>query len=98
MACKRWILTSLSMLAALAVVAGCAAPTTPAPAQPTEAAAQVVNVQYWSNGWFPSSISARQSIVDSFNKEYDGRIHVEYVQGNWDDQATYIQSGAAAGG
>jgi hypothetical protein len=39
-----------------------------------------------------------KSLVDKFNKEHEGEIMVEYIQGSWDDQATYIQSGAAAGG
>src|SRR5262245_5178392 len=96
---------SLTLLAALAMLAACAAPATPT-AAPTAApqatvaptAGPVVNVQYWSNGWFPESIGARNAVVDKFNQENAGKIHVEYIQGNWDDQATYIQSGAAAGG
>jgi ABC-type glycerol-3-phosphate transport system substrate-binding protein len=83
----------VSMVLAIVILAGCAAQPTAAP-EPTGP----VKVQYWSNGWFPSSISGRKALVDAFNKEYDGKIQVEYIQGNWDDQATYIQSGAAAGG
>lgn len=55
-------------------------------------------VQYWSNGWFPSSISGRKALVDKFNSEYAGQIQVEYIQGNWDVGETYVQSGVAAGG
>ncbi len=104
---KRLLLSkSLTLLTALVILAACAAPAAPTIAptavpQATTAPAtsqKVVNVQYWSNGWFPESIGARNAVVDKFNQEFKGRIHVEYIQGNWDDQATYIQSGAAAGG
>ena len=108
MVLSKWILRAVTSIAALALVAGCAAPAaspttapqTTAVPQATAAATsqQEVKVQYWSNGWFPSSIAARQSVVDKFNAEYKGRIQVEYIQGNWDDQATYVASGAAAGG
>jgi ABC-type glycerol-3-phosphate transport system substrate-binding protein len=57
-----------------------------------------VVVQYWSNGWFPSSIGGRKALVDKFNKEYEGRIKVDYVQGDWGSGDTYVQSGVAAGG
>jgi ABC-type glycerol-3-phosphate transport system substrate-binding protein len=102
MVLSKWIFRAVTLSAALAIVAGCAAPAaspTTAPQATAAATSQKeVTVQYWSNGWFPESIGARQSVVDKFNQEYKGRIKVEYVQGNWDDQATYIQSGAAAGG
>jgi ABC-type glycerol-3-phosphate transport system substrate-binding protein len=76
------------------IMAACGQAATPT--QPPTAAGPVV-VQYWSNGWFPSSIAGRQALVDKFNQEFSGRIQVQYIQGNWDDQATYIQAGAAAG-
>src|SRR5690242_16915623 len=101
MGLNKRIFRCMTLVATLVIVAACAAPATPtAVPQVTVAATagKVVNVQYWSNGWFPESIGARTAVVDKFNQEYAGRIHVEYVQGNWDDQTTYIQSGAAAGG
>jgi multiple sugar transport system substrate-binding protein len=104
MATKKWM-TLIAMLFVLSLVAGCGAAPTAAPQpqtgaeEPAEGAAEgPVVVQYWSNGWFPSSISGRKALVDKFNQEHAGEIQVEYIQGSWDDQATYIQSGAAAGG
>lgn len=86
----------------MVLTVGCGQPAATTPAPTTAATTQLqqgeVTVQYWSNGWFPSSISARKALVDKFNQEFKGRIQVEYIQGNWDDQATYIQSGVAAGG
>ena len=70
---------------------------TETPQQETEGEGPVV-IQYWSNGWFPSSISGRKALVDKFNSEYEGRIQVEYVQGDWGQGETYVQSGVAAGG
>jgi ABC-type glycerol-3-phosphate transport system substrate-binding protein len=75
-----------------ACAAGWSSRLAPAKAQ------EPVTIQYWSTAWFPSSIAGRKRLVDTFNKEYEGRIHVEYVQGDWDQGETYIQSGAAAGG
>ncbi len=102
---NRRLMIGFSLFIIMVLVAGCAAPAAaptqaPPAGQPTTApqAAGPVVVQYWSNGWFPSSISGRKALVDKFNKENQGKIQVEYIQGNWDDQATYIQSGAAAGG
>jgi ABC-type glycerol-3-phosphate transport system substrate-binding protein len=98
---SNWILRAVTLVAALAIMAGCAAPAagpTAAPQATSGPSQQEVKVQYWSNGWFPSSIAARQAVVDKFNAEFEGRIQVEYIQGNWSDQATYVASGAAAGG
>jgi multiple sugar transport system substrate-binding protein len=78
-----------------------AAPNAPAsaPAADTSASSSgPVKVQLWSDAWFPSSISGRKALVDKFNQEYQGKIQVEYVQGDWDQAETYVQSGAAAGG
>src|SRR5262245_60486092 len=98
---NKWTVYAFTLIAILALTAGCTTAATPT-AAPTSApqatSAGPVTVQYWSNGWFPASIGARQAVVDKFNKEYEGKIKVEYVQGNWDDQATYVQGGAAAGG
>jgi multiple sugar transport system substrate-binding protein len=69
-----------------------------AAAETTEASTEPVVVQLWSTAWFPSSIAGRQALVDKFNEEYKGRIQVEYVQGDWGQGETYVQSGAAAGG
>jgi len=77
------------------IMAACGQAATPT--QPPTAAGPVV-VQYWSNGWFTSSIGARQAVVDKFNQEFKGRVQVEYIQGSWDDQQTYVAGGAAAGG
>lgn len=100
----RLLLIGFSLFIIMTFIAGCAAPATQAPppqkpttAPTTQPQAPVV-VQYWSNGWFPSSISGRKALVDKFNQEFNGRIQVEYIQGNGADQATYIQLGAAAGG
>src|SRR5262245_11170844 len=89
--------TFIGLVLVMLLLAACTPAAATPTAAPTAAAGPVV-VQYWSNGWFPSSIGARQAVVDSFNKEYEGRIKVEYVQGSWDDQATYVAGGAAAGG
>ena len=62
------------------------------------AAQEPVTIQFWSTAWFPSSIAGRQQLVDKFNEEYQGRIQVEYVQGDWGQAETYVQSGVAAGG
>jgi ABC-type glycerol-3-phosphate transport system substrate-binding protein len=90
-----WNRRLVALIAMLLIVAACGQAATPTQAP---AATGPVVVQYWSNGWFPASIGARKAIVDRFNQEYDGRIKVEYIQGSWDDQATYVASGAAAGG
>ena len=37
-------------------------------------------------------------MVEKFNKENEGKVQVEYIQGDWSTGETYIQSGAAAGG
>jgi multiple sugar transport system substrate-binding protein len=102
---NRFLMIGFSLLLVMVFAVGCASPATVAPpapekatAAPTSQSQAPVVVQYWSNGWFPSSISARKAVVDKFNKENEGRIQVEYIQGSWDDQATYLQSGAAAGG
>jgi fructooligosaccharide transport system substrate-binding protein len=77
-------------------------PPTAEPVKPADtaapAAAAPVKVQYWSDGWFAESINARKAMVDKFNKEYQGKIEVEYVQGDWDSADQYIQNGVAAGG
>jgi len=75
-------------------------PETPATAvpQPEPAVVEPVTIQYWSNGWFPSAIDGRKALVDKFNKENEGKVQVEYIQGDWSTGETYIQSGAAAGG
>jgi ABC-type glycerol-3-phosphate transport system substrate-binding protein len=98
MANKKWCIALIGMLILGLVLPGCTAPTpTAAPVTGGEPQGPVV-VQYWSNGWFPSSISGRKALVDKFNQEYAGKIQVEYVQGNWDQGETYVQSGVAAGG
>ncbi len=72
---------------------------TEATAEPvTEVEGGPVVVQYWSNGWFPSSIDGRKALIEKFNKEHEGEIQMEYIQGDWGTGETYIQSGAAAGG
>lgn len=91
-----WNRTFVGLVLVTLLLAACSPAATATPA-PTAAAGPVV-VQYWSNGWFPSSISARQALVDMFNQDHQGTIEVQYIQGNWDDQSTYIQGGAAAGG
>lgn len=99
---RLWNRRLVSLIALTMILAACGQAATPAATtvvQATQApAAGPVVVQYWSNGWFPASIGARQAVVDKFNQEYKGRIQVEYVQGSWDDQATYVAGGAAAGG
>jgi len=72
----------------------------PAAEQPTQAAAggAPVVVQYWSNGWFPSAIDGRKALVDKFNKEHEGKIQVEYIQGDWATGEQYLQNGIAANG
>lgn len=103
MARKKWIIGLITMLILSMIAAGCAAPTaapaeeTQAPQEETEGEEEVV-IQYWSNGWFPSSISGRKALVDKFNSEHEGQIQVEYVQGDWGQGDTYVQSGVAAGG
>lgn len=67
---------------------------TPAPEAPKEE----VTIQLWSTAWFPSSIDGRMAMVDKFNEEYRGSIQVEYIQGDWGEVETYVQSGVAAGG
>jgi ABC-type glycerol-3-phosphate transport system substrate-binding protein len=91
-----WNRRFVALITLTMIIAACGQAATPT--QPPTAAAGPVVVQYWSNGWFPSSISGRQAIVDSFNQEFKGRIQVEYIQGSWENQATYVQGGAAAGG
>ena len=88
MARRRWI----SIPAILLIVAFAAGWGTQVAAQ------EPVTIQFWSTAWFPSSIAGRQQLVDKFNEEYQGRIQVEYVQGDWGQAETYVQSGAAAGG
>ena len=88
MARRRW----LSIPAILLIVAFAASWGTQVAAQ------EPVTIQFWSTAWFPSSIAGRQQLVDKFNEEYQGRIQVEYVQGDWGQAETYVQSGAAAGG
>ncbi len=100
---SQWLFRAGALVTLLALAAGCAGPAAAPTVAPQITAGEnggegEVTVQYWSNGWFPSAISGRQAIVESFNAEYDGRIEVEYIQGNWDNQATYVQGGAAAGG
>jgi len=91
-----WNRRLVALIVLTMIIAACSQAATPT-AAPTAGAGPVV-VQYWSNGWFPSSIAGRQALVDKFNQEYNGRIQVQYIQGSWDDQATYIQAGAAASG
>src|SRR3990172_8619608 len=107
MARKKWITVLITMLIVTLIAAGCASPTPapqPAPQEETQAPQQESEseepavVQYWSNGWFPSSISGRKALVDKFNSEHEGQIQVEYVQGDWSQGDTYVQSGVAAGG
>ncbi|MGH2617066.1 MAG: extracellular solute-binding protein, partial [Thermomicrobiales bacterium] len=93
MAQRRW----LSILTILLIVAG-AAGWGITGSGPVASAQEPVNIQFWSTAWFPSSIAGRQQLVDKFNQEYEGRINVEYVQGDWGQGETYVQSGAAAGG
>jgi ABC-type glycerol-3-phosphate transport system substrate-binding protein len=108
---NRHLFEIVSLILAIMILVGCGAkptaapqptevPPSAAPEQPTAAApAQApVKVQYWSNGWFAESINARKAMVDKFNQEHQGKIQVEYIQGNWDDGEQYIQNGAAAGG
>jgi len=95
------------------VVTGCATPAAEVDDEPAAEAEEeeevaepeseteeqeVVQIQYWSNGWFPASIDGRKALVDKFNEEYAGNIQAEYVQGDWGTGETYVQSGAAAGG
>jgi spermidine/putrescine-binding protein len=58
----------------------------------------VVTLRYWSDAWFPSSITGRKQTVEKFNREHKGRIEVQYVQGDWDSAETYLQGGVAAHG
>ena len=88
MARRRW----LSIPAILLIVAFAASWGVQVAAQ------EPVTIQFWSTAWFPSSIAGRQQLVDKFNEEYQGRIQVEYVQGDWGQAETYVQSGVAAGG
>jgi len=67
---------------------------TPEPEAPKEE----VTIQLWSTAWFPSSIDGRIALVEKFNEEYKGKIQVEYIQGDWGQVGTYVQSGVAAGG
>ncbi len=100
------MLITLGCAPAAAPTAEPAQPATSEPAEeaaPAEAAAEAeagepVLVQLWSTAWFPSSIGGRKALVDKFNEEYAGRIQVEYVQGDWAQGDTYVQSGEAAGG
>src|SRR5215216_5178428 len=85
---RRWI----SIPAILLIVAFAAGWGTQVAAQ------EPVTIQFWSTAWFPSSIAGRQQLVEKFNEEYQGRIQVEYVQGDWGQAETYVQSGVAAGG
>jgi ABC-type glycerol-3-phosphate transport system substrate-binding protein len=83
----------------LLLLAACTPAAAPAPAAGSgEATAGPVVVQLWSTAWFPSSIGGRQALVDKFNEEYAGRIQVDYIQGDWGQGETYVQSGIAAGG
>lgn len=98
---NKWIVWLIGILLVAALAAGCAGEAEAPEAEAPEAEAGgegPVKVQYWSNGWFPSSISGRKALVDKFNEEYKGKIEVEYVQGNWDNGETYLQSGVAAEG
>ncbi len=72
------------------------ATSVPPTAEPS--AGQPVAIQLWSTAWFPSSIAGRMALVDKFNKEHEGRVKVDYIQGSWGEATTYIQSGVAAGG
>jgi ABC-type glycerol-3-phosphate transport system substrate-binding protein len=96
------------LVAGILVLVACAQAVAPATAPSGEgsapaaeagaASSEPVTIQLWSNAWFPSSIAGRQALVDKFNEEYQGKIQVEYVQGDWGQAETYVQSGAAAGG
>jgi ABC-type glycerol-3-phosphate transport system substrate-binding protein len=90
MARRRWI--SIPAILLLLIVPFIASWGTQVAAQ------EPVTIQFWSTAWFPSSIAGRQQLVDKFNAEHAGRIQVEYVQGDWAQGETYVQSGAAAGG
>lgn len=101
----RLVLFATVILLLMAACTPAAAPATApdgAEAAPaagsSDAATEPVVVQLWSTAWFPSSIGGRQALVDKFNEEYAGRIQVEYVQGDWGQGETYVQSGIAAGG
>jgi ABC-type glycerol-3-phosphate transport system substrate-binding protein len=91
----------LILVACAQAVAPATAPSGEESAPAAEAGApssEPVTVQLWSTAWFPSSIAGRQALVDKFNEEYQGKIQVEYVQGDWAQAETYVQSGAASGG
>ncbi|MDI7276651.1 MAG: extracellular solute-binding protein [Anaerolineae bacterium] len=109
MASKRCNVRVVGLLAVLLVMVACgpAAAPTVAPAQTPGAVTQPtaepsgggpVVIQLWSTAWFPSSIAGRMALVDEFNKQHEGKIKVEYIQGAWDTAETYVQNGIAAGG
>lgn len=98
MAHGKQVTISVVLLVAM-LAAGCGPAATPTPvATETGGGQQPVVVQYWSNGWFNSSIASRRALVDRFNQEYEGRIQIEYIQGSGENAETYIQGGVAAGG
>jgi multiple sugar transport system substrate-binding protein len=89
----RASLASLALVSAVALVAsGCSSDA------PKKDASGATVVQYWSNAWFPSSISGRKQLVEKYNQEHKGKVRIQYIQGDWDTGQNYIQSGAAAGG
>src|SRR5258706_14663388 len=88
---NKRIFKTLTLIAGLAILAACAAPATPtaaptavpqatvAPATVAPTAGPVVNAQDWRNGWFSSTIGAREAVGDKLNQDYHGGRHVDTI-------------------
>lgn len=66
-------------------------PTTPATVEP-------VKLTLYSLAWMSTHQAMMTQLIEKFNEEFNGRIEVEFIQGDWGEVENYITAGVAGGG